>query len=203
MFRFDLFQMHLRSAKRRALSLLGLQRWRTPVERHRINVAGTTRLTTNGVTTKTTRSMTTKWTTKTRRRRMTLTSMMTSTSVKRRQIQTKKSINSSTRNTPSIFSVSSLLSDEKTTRKEDRLVDEKEEDEITLPSTLHQQAFGKPSFFYPGMTRVFKWAIPAPYFDYFNLLTVNSKYVKDNFWLIQPKDLWYRKLRQLSHSHYP
>ena len=94
MFRFDLFQMHLRSAKRRALSLLGLQRWRTPVERHRINVAGTTRLTTNGVTTKTTRSMTTKWTTKTRRRRMTLTSMMTSTSVKRRQIQTKKSIKS-------------------------------------------------------------------------------------------------------------
>ena len=115
----------------------------------------------------------------------------------------KIDVNSSTRNKPSIFSVSSLLSDEKTTRKEDRLVDEKEEDEITLPSTLHQQAFGKPSFFYPGMTRVFKWAIPAPYFDYFNLLTVNSKYVKDNFWLIQPKDLWYRKLRQLSHSHYP
>ena len=37
-----------------------------------------------------------------------------------------------------------------TDHRSDRMSDEKEEDEITLPSQLQHHAMGKPPFFYPG-----------------------------------------------------
>ena len=53
----------------------------------------------------------------------------------------------SVRHKPSIFSVSSLLSDD----KNERMIEEKEEDEITLPSHFQHHAMAKPPFFYPGI----------------------------------------------------
>ena len=66
-----------------------------------------------------------------------------------------KSEDKTTRQKPSIFSVSSLLADEKSDRRDDRLSDDKEEDEITLPPTFQHQAFGKPPFLYPGKLLLF------------------------------------------------
>jgi len=43
-----------------------------------------------------------------------------------------------------------------TDHRNDRLSDEKEEDEITLPSQLQHHAMGKPPFFYPGTDCVTK-----------------------------------------------
>ena len=57
-----------------------------------------------------------------------------------------ETVDTSVRHKPSIFSVSSLLSDDKSDRNV--ATDEKEEDEITLP--FPHPAIGKPPFFYPG-----------------------------------------------------